>query len=91
MLIPLPVLPVVPCLEHDQENVLLNVFPSMVIGIVKLPPSAVKAVLVETAKLTLEDVTRDFLSYIKVCSFYLCIKNRLKYLIYYKNQYPVFS
>ena len=36
MLIPLPVLPVVPCLEHDQENVLLNVFPSMVIGIVKL-------------------------------------------------------
>ena len=56
MLIPLPVLPVVPCLEHDQEKVLLNVFLSMVIGIVKLPPSAVNAVPVETAKLTLEDV-----------------------------------
>ena len=35
---------------------MLNVLPSIVIGIVKLPPSAVKAVPVETAKLTLEDV-----------------------------------
>ena len=51
-----PLSPFVPCLEHDQEKVLLNVFPSIVIGIMKLPPSAARAVFVDTAKLTLEDV-----------------------------------
>ena len=45
----------------------------------------------ECMKLTLEEVTRDFLSYIKVCLFSLFIKNRLKFLIYYKSQYLVFS
>ena len=45
-----------PCLEHDHENVLLKVLPSIVIGIMIFPPSAARAVFVDTAKLTLEDV-----------------------------------
>ena len=48
--------PASPCLEHDQLNTLLNVFPSIVIGIVNFPPSIVNAVFDETAKLTLLDV-----------------------------------
>ena len=49
-----PLSPLLPCLLQDHENTLLNVLPSIVIGIVNVPLSALKAVPVDTVKLILE-------------------------------------